>query len=84
VLSLVSVQWPFADFLMSKSSANRFFGTMYFGYPEPPTSFDVMRVFRAPETGVTLWTGLAWAMLFASVSAWIGIRLGRWMRGIQR
>ena len=84
VMALVAVEWPFADFLMSKASANRFFGTMYFGFPEPPTSFDVMRVFRLPETGATLWIGLGWAMLFAALSIWVGILLGRWMRAIQR
>ena len=84
VLALVAAEWPFADFLMTKSAANRFFGTIYFGYPEPPTSFDVLRRFVDPEHGLTLWTGLAWAMLFATLSAWLGIKLGRWMRAIQR
>jgi hypothetical protein len=84
VLSLVAVEWPFADFLMSKAAANRFFGTTYFGYPESPTSPDVLRYFVNPEYGATLWGGLAWAIVFAILSAWLGIKLGRWMRGIQR
>ena len=84
VLALVAAEWPFADFLMTKSAANRFFGTTYFGYPEPPTSFDVLRRFVDPEHGLTLLSGLAWAMLFAALSAWLGIKLGRWMRAIQR
>jgi hypothetical protein len=84
VLSLVTVEWPFASFLMTKASENRFFGTMYFGYPEPPTSFDVLRRFVDPEHGAALWSGLALAMLFASLSTWLGIKLGRWMRAIQR
>jgi hypothetical protein len=84
VVALVAAEWPFADFLMSKSSANRFFGTIYFGYPEPPTSFDVMRRFGNPEHGATLWTGLGLAMIYAILSTWVGIRLGRWMRAIQR
>ncbi|WP_263351574.1 hypothetical protein [Acidicapsa acidisoli] len=84
VLSLVAVEWPFADFLMTKAAANRFFGTTYFGYPEPPTSFDVLRRFVDPQHGATLWNGLALAMLFAFLSTWLGIALGRWMRAIQR
>jgi hypothetical protein len=84
VLALVAAEWPFADFLMSKSSANRFFGTIYFGYPEPPTSLDVMRRFGNPEHGATLWTGLALAVLYATLSTWAGIRLGRWMRDLRR
>jgi hypothetical protein len=84
VLSLVVVEWPFANFLMTKAAANRFFGTTYFGYPEPPTSFDVLRRFVNPEQGAELWSGLLLAMLFAFLSTWIGIKLGRWMRAIQR
>ena len=84
VFSLVAVEWPFADFLMTKAAANRFFGTTYFGYPEPPTSFDVLRRFVDPQHGMGLWNGLALAMLFAFLSTWLGIALGRWMRAIQR
>jgi hypothetical protein len=84
VLSLIAVEWPFADFLMTKAAANRFFGTTYVGYYESPTSFDVLRHFVDPEQGSALWGGLALAILFASLSTWLGIKLGRWMRGIQR
>jgi len=84
VLPLVAVEWPFADFLMTKAAANRFFGTGYFQYNMPSTSFDYMRQFVRPESGLTLWSGLALAVVFASLSAWVGMRLGRWMRGIQR
>ena len=84
MFSLVAVEWPFADFLMTKAAANRFFGTTYFGYPEPPTSFDVLRRFVDPQHGMGLWNGLALAMLFAFLSTWLGIALGRWMRAIQR
>jgi len=84
VLSLVAVEWPFANFLMTKYAANRFFGTGYFQYSMPSTSFDYLRRFIDPEYGMTLWSGLALAMLFASLSTWVGIRLGRWMRDLQR
>jgi hypothetical protein len=84
VLSLVVVEWPFADFLMTRYAANRFFGTIYFDYSMPSTSFDVLRHFANPEQGAALWGRLALAMLYASASTWVGIRLGRWMRAIQR
>ena len=32
VAVLVAVEWPFANFLLSKASENRFFGTIYFDY----------------------------------------------------
>jgi len=84
VLSLVAVEWPFADFLMSKAAENRFFGTGYFQYNMPPASFDVLRRFVAPEEGFALWGGLSLAMLFAALSTFVGIKLGRWLRDIQR
>jgi hypothetical protein len=84
VLSLVAVEWPFADFLMSKTAENRFFGTGYFQYNMPSSSFDVLRHFVVPEQGFALWSGLSLAMLFAALSTFVGIRLGRWLRDIQR
>jgi hypothetical protein len=84
VLSLVAAEWPFADFLMTKASENRFFGTGYFQYNMPSTSYDFLRRFWEPEQGVALWSGLSVAMLFAFLSTWLGIHVGRWMRGIQR
>ena len=84
LISLLAVEWPFADFLMTKSAANRFFGTTYFGYPEPPTAFDVLRRFVDPEQGAVLIGGLGLAIVFAILSTWLGIAMGRWMRAIQR
>jgi hypothetical protein len=84
VLSLVAVEWPFASFLMSKASQNRFFGTMYFDYNMPSQSYDYLRLFWQPEHGWQLWSGLGLAIVFAALSTWLGIWVGRWMRGIQR
>jgi len=84
VLPLVAAEWPFASFLMTKAAANRFFGTTYVGYGVPSRSFDVLRQFANPDQGAALWKGLGWAVLFAILSTWVGIKLGRWMRAIQR
>jgi len=84
VLPLVAAEWPFANFLMSPLADNRFFGTTYFDYGTPPNSFEVLRKFWQPEHGLALFSGLALAMVFASLSTWIGLRLGRWMRELQR
>lgn len=84
VLTLVAAEWPFADFLMSKHSANRFFATNFYDYGTPPTSLDATRRFWNPEHGTQLWTGLLWAMLFAALSTWAGIAVGKWMRRVQR
>jgi hypothetical protein len=84
VAVLTAVEWPFANFLMSHASENRFFGTMYAGYNARATSFDRLRRFAVTDSGAALWIGLATASLYASISTWIGLAFGRWMRGVQR
>ena len=84
VAVLFVVEWPFANFLMSKAAANRFFGTIYFDYNSRPEGFDRMRRFFMPDSGVKLWMGLAWASLYGAISTWVGLGFGRWMRGVQR
>jgi hypothetical protein len=84
VLGLVAAQWPFATFLMSKASRNRFFATGYLDYGTPSWSYSAMHRFVDPQHGLVLWTGLGWAMLYSSISVWLGLQLGDWMRKIQR
>ena len=84
VLSLVAVQWPFANFLMSPAAHNRFFVGGVVDYGTPPWSAAAMRYFVAPEHGLVLWTGLAEASLYAAICVWLGLMLGDWMRKIQR
>ena len=84
VAVLAAVQWPFASFLLSPHSQNRFFGTIYFDYNSRAEGFDRMRRFFQPDSGLTLWLGLVRASIYAAVSAWVGLLFGRWMRGVQR
>jgi hypothetical protein len=84
VAVLFAVEWPFANFLMSKASENRFFGTIYFDYNSRPDSFDRLREFLLPDSGLTLVKGLVTASIFASISTWLGLKFGAWMRTIQR
>jgi hypothetical protein len=81
---LVAVEWPFAKFLVSSASENRFFGTMYFDYGTGPLSSERLRIFFHTQTGAPLVEGLLKACLYGAISAWIGLGLGRWMRGVQR
>jgi hypothetical protein len=81
---LVAVEWPFASFLMTKASENRFFGTMYFDYNSRPEGIDRIRQFFEPARGAALAAGLALAAVYASISTWAGLRFGDWMRGVQR
>ena len=84
VAVMFAVQWPFANFLLSHASENRFFGTIYFDYNSRPDGFDRLRHFFRPDSGATLWLGLFRATIYASVSTWLGLLFGRWMRGVQR
>jgi hypothetical protein len=81
---LTIVEWPFANFLLSKASENRFFGTIYFDYNSRPEGFDRLRRFFHPDQGAVLYFGLMRAAIYASISAWIGLSFGRWMRSVQR
>jgi len=84
VAVIFAVEWPFANFLMSHASENRFFGSIYFDYNARPEGYDRMRRFFHPDAGMTLWVGLLRASLYASISTWLGLVFGRWMRGVQR
>jgi hypothetical protein len=81
---LALVEWPFANFLLSKASENRFFGTIYFDYNSRPNGYDRLRLFSEPDHGFTLYFGLLRAAIYGSISAWIGLSFGRWMRSVQR
>jgi hypothetical protein len=84
LLSLVAVQWPFADFLMTPAAHNRFFVAGYVDYGTPPWAASVLRHFVAPEHGAVLWSGLGMAILYSIISVWLGLMLGDWMRKIER
>ncbi|HZS54298.1 MAG TPA: hypothetical protein VFA65_07835 [Bryobacteraceae bacterium] len=76
VAVLVAIEWPFASFLMSPASRNRFFGTMYLWYGMPPTSFLARNEFF-PSPGAERF---AFGMLFAFLASILAIRWG-WSRG---
>jgi hypothetical protein len=81
---IFAVEWPFANFLLSKASENRFFGTIYFDYNARATGFDRARRFFQPDHGATLAVGLLIGSVCAMVSTWIGLLFGRWARGVRR
>jgi hypothetical protein len=84
VAVLVAVEWPFANFLMSKASANRFFGTGYFDYATAAWDSDRLRVFDDPQHGLALIIGLVMAAVYGSIGTAIGLGFGGWMRKVQR
>jgi hypothetical protein len=81
---MVAVEWPFANFLLSHASENRFFGTMYFDYGSRPLGHGRLRLFLPPQDGFVVAKGLAIAAFCAMASTWVGLTFGKWMRGVQR
>ncbi|HTA78986.1 MAG TPA: hypothetical protein VK720_05535 [Terracidiphilus sp.] len=84
LLSLVAAQWPFTSFLMTKAAHNPFFVAGYPDYSAKPWSPYVLRQFVNPQHGLALWSGLGIAVVYSTISIWLGLMLGDWMRKIQR
>jgi hypothetical protein len=84
VLSLLAVEWPFASFLMTPESNNRFFATGYHPYSAPPWSPGVLRQFIRIGQPLMLYKGLGVAVVCAVISTWLGFTVGEWMRKVQR
>lgn len=84
VVFLLAAEWPFASFLMSAASRNRFFGTMYFWYGLPPTSHMVRSLFWDEESRAHFWRGIALAFVFGTVSFRWGLSRGEWLRAVKR
>jgi hypothetical protein len=83
VASFTAVQWPFADFLLSKASANWVFGTHYVPYFIPPWFHAVQRTF-VPEIASTTIIGLGIAVIDAILSSAVGLFAGAVARKVRR
>ena len=81
---LFLVEWPFASFLMTKASQNRFFGTIYFDYNSRPNGWDRLRVFVEPDSGPRLALGLIRASIYGAFGTGLGWLFGGWMKKVQR
>ncbi len=82
LITFLPVQWEFSKFLMTPAANNWFFGGgRMWGYNAVPG--PGWREFFPDEAGWTL-PSVAAALLAAVISAFAGVRLGRWMLRIQR
>ena len=84
VFSLLAVEWPFASFLMTPASNNRFFATGSHPFSVPPWAPVVLRQFIRGDQPSMLIRGLGMATVCAAISVWLGLTVGDWMRKIQR
>jgi hypothetical protein len=85
VAVFLAVEWPFASFLMTSAARNWFFGTGYFYYAMPPTSFTARGVFYPSSlTPVQFSLGLVCAGLLAMFALRFGMNRGEWLGKIKR
>ena len=84
-LTIVAVQWPFANFLVSTLSANWFFGTHYQMYMIPlDTLFARGEWFPYEKSAAEFWLGMGIALVSSLITVRLGLMAGRWLRGVQR
>lgn len=85
LLSFLTVQWPFANFLMSPAARNWFFGTAYFAYGDPAGFLYDPYKFTAAEKppGAFLLT-MTIAFVASIVTTRFGLAWGNWMRRVRR
>jgi len=82
---LITVEWPFATFLMSPLARNRLFATIDFPYFTLPTSATVHHVFVHWERSTgEFWRNMGLGFLFSVASMWIGIYWGEWLKKVRR
>lgn len=88
VAALAVAQWPFADFLMSSASRNWLFFTdrnFSYGLPHFTPYYQSHFYWLPPGTMRTMIVAqVAFALLFAALSARLGLAWGRWMRRVVR
>lgn len=85
VLILFAVQWPFGSFLTTPYARNWFFGTTswYFG-AEPSYQY---RYTFAPDKIAgfgEMVKGLGIAIIIGTISSWLGLVWGGWMKSVKR
>lgn len=79
------VHWPFGSFLASPYARNWFFGTTswYFG-ADPDAKYRYAFPPESVATAKQMTIGLTKAIFIGSVSSWLGLTWGGWMKSIKR
>jgi hypothetical protein len=83
LLSLLAVEWPFANFLMSPASRNWFFGTAYLPYFDPAGFLYDPYKFIVDPLPVFLLTFM-FAFVASILTVRLGLAWGNWMQRIRR
>lgn len=86
MLVLLAVQWPFGEFLLTSPAArSNFFMSYSWTYNSPPDwkyryEFGPWNI----QSAGAFWLGFGKALLFATLSARVGLLWGNWMKRVVR
>ena len=81
----IAVQWPFASFLMSDGARNRFFNADNFVYWLSPAGVEWSRTFQTDPPGSPPFAiQIFIAFLLGTVSSYLGLWFGHWMKKVRR
>jgi hypothetical protein len=81
----IAVQWPFANFLLTASARNWFFGAGYLDFSTPARSALARYTFFYREANAAqFWRGMLLAAFTSCLMMWMGLHAGRAMRKIRR
>jgi hypothetical protein len=81
----VTINWPFAYFMMSRYARNWVFAMNEFGYSMPPSQYELAWTLRRYESSsMEFWIGMTMALVATILSVRIGMLWGDWLRRIQR
>ena len=83
LVTLTTVQWPFADFLLSAASHNAVFRSDNFPYMMSSDSWQMLGKFWTESTAETV-RGFGYAIVIAVLSARAGLGWGSWLRSVRR
>jgi hypothetical protein len=81
----VSLQWPFANFLMSPLSRNRIFGTQYFAYDDTAGfMYDPYKFQASENTRIQFWIVMTLALIAAILTTRLGFIWANWIKRVNR
>ncbi|WP_342646064.1 hypothetical protein [Mucilaginibacter sp. CSA2-8R] len=85
VFILFAVQWPFGSFLTTTYARNWFFGTTswYFG-SDPNHKYRYAFAPNAVSSAGDMVKGLGIAIAIGTISSWLGLVWGSWMKSVKR
>lgn len=81
--TMLAVEWPFANFLLSPAARNWVFGAHYFDYATRPNSPIANFRFIDLDRG-EFWTNLVLALFFAIIMSRLGLAWGESLRHVRR